>query len=74
MDRPEWVWSGLLAAGITYEALHIRRRTPGTLSACTRRLCRTDHPVGRYAFAIGWTAFATWMLIHVLEPDKIPSL
>jgi hypothetical protein len=36
-----------------------------TLSAITRRVCRTQHPVGRVAFVLGSYALATWFTHHI---------
>jgi hypothetical protein len=45
----------------------INKRDGDTLSENTRRLFRTrTSKVGRAAFAVGWTGFSAWFLLHIL--------
>jgi len=64
--RPEVVWGGILAAGVAAE-VHalLADHHDCTLSAITRRVFRTQHPVGRVAFALGSYALAVWFTHHI---------
>jgi len=65
--RPGMVWTGLLAAGVVAE-VHalVADHHDCTLSAQTRRVWHTHHPVGRAAFAVGSYALATWFVHHII--------
>lgn len=64
--RPGLVWTGVLAAGVAAEVHALRAdHHDCTLSAMTRRVCHTEHPVGRVAFAVGAHALAAWFVHHV---------
>lgn len=71
----DWAWGGIIAAGLTFEAVALARKKEGdTLSEFTRRLFRTGDPEvegsgtrwGRLAFLVGWTGFSGWYLYHIL--------
>lgn len=65
--RPALVWGGLLAAGVAAEAhALLSRHHDCTLSAMTRTVCRTEHPVGRAAFVVGSAALAIWFQYHIV--------
>lgn len=68
--RPELVWGGIFAAGIAAE-VHalISRHHDCTLSALTRAVCRTEHPVGRAAFVAGSAVLAVWFQYHIVTWD-----
>lgn len=71
METADLVWGGLLLAGVAFEAYTLRNgRSGDTLSETTRRVFRVRSKVGRAAFALGWTGFAIWYLLHILEPWK----
>lgn len=66
MCRPAVVWGGVLAAGVVAE-VHalVADHHDCTLSAMTRRVCRTQHPAGRVAFVLGSYALAAWWIHHI---------
>ncbi len=44
-----------------------------TLSEMTRWIFATDTELGRWAFGIGWSAFAGWFLVHILGGRNKPD-
>jgi hypothetical protein len=71
----DWAWGGLIAAGLTFEAVALKRKVQGdTLSEFTRKVFRTGDPEvpgsgtrwGRIAFLVGWVGFAAWYTWHIL--------
>lgn len=61
-----WItWSCLFAVCETIAL--VNRREGDTLSENFRRLFRTrTSKVGRALFAVGWSGFSAWFLIHIL--------
>lgn len=71
----DYAWGGLIAAGLAFEAVALRRAVQGdTLSEFTRKWFRTGDPArpgsgskwGRRAFLLGWLGFAGWYTWHIL--------
>ncbi len=59
------VWTAIFAVAETIALAN--RRENDTLSETTRRLFRTrTSKVGRAVFAIGWSGFSVWYLLHIL--------
>jgi hypothetical protein len=78
------IWGVIVGAAIAAEVYAIRGdRLDHTLTRTTRRAFRTQHPVGKALFAIGWGYTAVWFLRHILEagdpldavfyPDRRPE-
>lgn len=67
MCRARWSWAALLGAGLVAE-LH-GLRTPGhngcTLSACTRSVFHTEHPLGVLTFTGGWLWLSWKFVPHI---------
>jgi hypothetical protein len=62
------VWGGLLVAGAAFEAYALANGRDGdTLSERTRSWFRVRTRPGAIVFGIGWCAFATWFLCHILN-------
>jgi hypothetical protein len=63
----DMVWGGLLVAGAAFEAYAlVNGRDGDTLSESTRRWFRVRTRTGAAVFGVGWCAFATWFLFHIL--------
>ncbi|MBW1598041.1 hypothetical protein [Streptomyces sp. JJ38] len=61
------IWGGLLLAGLVYEFLALRSTRRGdTLSERVRAWFRVHTRPGRALFAVAWTGFAVWFLVHIL--------
>ncbi|MCZ7415122.1 MULTISPECIES: hypothetical protein [unclassified Streptomyces] len=61
------IWGGLLLAGLVYEILALRSTRRGdTLSERVRAWFRVHTRPGRALFAVAWTGFAAWFLVHIL--------
>jgi hypothetical protein len=68
--RSDLVWGAIAAAVVGYEVYTIRSdKLDWTLTRTTRRYFRTQHPVGKAGFAIGWGWFSVWFMRHILEAD-----
>lgn len=68
MCRPELIWGGILAAGVAAEVHALAAgHHDCTLSAQTRRVCHTEHPVGRAAFAAASFVLAAWYVHHIVK-------
>lgn len=67
MCRPGVIWGALFAAGLAAEAhALVAHHHDCTLSAMTRRTCRTDSPAGRTAFVAGSALVAVWFQYHIV--------
>lgn len=67
MNPADLIWGGILLAGLAYELHTLRNTRPGdTLSERVRSWFATHTRPGRALFALSWTAFAVWFLIHIL--------
>lgn len=67
MEWYDWLWGGLLAAAAAVELWALSNRAPGdTLSERIRDWFRVKSASGRTVFALLWTGFAAWFLIHIL--------
>ncbi len=66
--KSDLVWGAIVGAAVAYE-IHAMKsdRLDRTLTRTTRRYFRTQHPVGKAAFAIGWGYMSTWFMKHILE-------
>lgn len=74
MTRWQWFWTGTLAGAVAVETYGIRRPLTGAaLTAVTRHMFRTHHPIGRVVFVIGWTLLTRWFLPHVLREGGASS-
>jgi hypothetical protein len=74
MQVPRWlVWATLFGAGTAYEVHEIREGDGGTLTELVRLVTHTEHPVGRWAFLIGWGAFSAWFANHIIAGRADPS-
>lgn len=74
MTTDDIVWAALVAAGIGYEIDAIRRRQyDRTASRTTRRWFRTQHPVGKAVFAVGWLGFASWFAWHIVKEGIVDA-
>jgi hypothetical protein len=60
-------WLAFIAAAVQYERWTLQgpNRVPFTRLTCWA-FC-IDKPAGRRAFALTWTAFASWFCWHVLR-------
>ena len=59
-------WGGAFA--LTETLALVNRRSNDTLSEQTRLLFRvSSSPAGRLVFGLGWGAFSTWFLGHILQ-------
>lgn len=66
--KPKLVWGGLLAVALAFEAGAIVSAADGdTFSEFTRQVFRTHTTPGAAAFAIAWTGFSAWYLVHILK-------
>lgn len=62
----DWVWAGLFAAGLAYEAWTIRTAGRGdTLSETIRRVFRVHTRPGKLVFLVLWLGFAGWFAWHI---------
>ncbi|WP_236244210.1 hypothetical protein [Streptomyces sp. CC210A] len=67
MTTPDLIWTTLLVLGAAYELYALADTKDGdTLSERVRAWFRVHTHPGRATFAIAWTGFATWFLIHIL--------
>lgn len=67
MEWYDWMWGGLLTAGLLAELWTLVNRARGdTLSERTREWFRTHTRPGRLVFAVAWTGFAAWFFVHIL--------
>ncbi|MFD1657012.1 hypothetical protein ACFSL4_01860 [Streptomyces caeni] len=67
MTAADVVWGGLLAVGAGVEVWALRNSRPGdTLSERVRAWFRVRTRPGAAVFAVAWTAFAAWFLVHIL--------
>lgn len=75
MNVYDLAWGGLIAAGLAFEVVALRRNKQGdTLSEFTRKWFRTGDPEtpgsgskwGRRAFLVGWAGFSAWYAWHIL--------
>lgn len=57
-------WPGLIAAGVTYQVLALRRHDDSHLSACIRVLYRTHTRGGRVALVVTYVAAGVVLLPH----------
>ena len=61
------VWGGLLVAGAAFEVYALANGRAGdTLSERTRTWFHVRTQTGAVVFGIGWCAFASWFLVHIL--------
>ncbi|WKX70020.1 hypothetical protein [Streptomyces sp. XD-27] len=68
MELANAVWGGLLVAGVVFEVWALNNGTSGdTLSERVRAWLRTHTRPGRALFAVAWTGFAVWFLLHILN-------
>ncbi|MEU8522846.1 hypothetical protein [Streptomyces sp. NBC_01216] len=66
MTTPDLIWAALLALGTAYELLALADTKDGnTLSERVRAWFRVHTRPGRAIFAITWTGFAVWFLVHI---------
>ena len=67
MTTPDRIWASLLVLGLAYELFALFDGQNGnTLSERVRAWFRVHTRLGRATFAIAWTGFAAWFLIHIL--------
>ena len=67
MTPPDLVWANLLVLGLAYELFTLVDNEDGdTLSERVRAWFRVHTRPGRAIFALAWTGFATWFLVHIL--------
>lgn len=67
MEDADFIWGGLILVGAAVEAWALYSAKPGdTLSESTRRWFRVNTPLGRTLFGLGWAAFSTWFLVHIV--------
>lgn len=68
MRRPGLVWALLLGSPAVLDFWCDRNKVPGdTLSECTRKLYRTNTPLGRVAFVASWSLLTRWLVPHILK-------
>ncbi|MEU5093712.1 hypothetical protein [Streptomyces sp. NPDC020996] len=67
MTPPELLWANLLVLGLAYELFTMVDSEGGnTVSERVRARFRVHTRPGRAAFAMAWTGFAVWFLVHIL--------
>jgi hypothetical protein len=67
MDRSDFVWGGLLLAGVAVEAHALRTaQSADTLSGRTRKWFRVDTVTGKIIFTGGWVVFSCWFVDHIV--------
>lgn len=65
---PDLLWANLLVLGFAYELFTLVDIEDGnTLSERVRAWFRIHTRPGRAIFSVGWTVFAIWFLVHILE-------
>jgi hypothetical protein len=73
MDTPDYVWGGLIAVGVAFEAYTLRnKRDQDTLSETTRRWFQVRTKPGKIVFGSAWAAFAVWYWGHVIYGWPFP--
>ncbi|WP_316749257.1 hypothetical protein [Streptomyces herbicida] len=64
---PDLIWANLLVLCLAYELFTLVDNTDGnTLSERVRAWFRVRTRSGRAVFALIWTGFAAWFLVHIL--------
>ncbi|MER5223838.1 hypothetical protein [Streptomyces flaveus] len=67
MTTPELIWADLLVLGLAYELFTLPDTEEGnTVSERVRAWFRIHTRPSRAIFAIGWTGFTVWFLMHVI--------
>lgn len=66
--KSDLVWGAIVGAAVAYE-IHAMKsdRLDHTLTRTTRRYFRTQHPIGKAVFTIGWGYVSVWFVRHILE-------
>ncbi|MFD3926543.1 hypothetical protein [Streptomyces sp. NPDC058614] len=67
MTTADQLWGTLLLIVVAYEIYILGNvESGGTLSERVRAWLRVHTRPGRALFAIGWTGFTVWLLLHIL--------
>lgn len=65
--RARSAWFAYILAGAAADLICDRKGDGSTLSQATRDTFHTDHPIGRFAFAVAFGAFVAWFPHHILD-------
>lgn len=63
-------WSTIIGLALLLEAEGMRRHRTHTLSHSTRTVFRTQKPLGKALFTIGWAALTFWFVPHVIKETQ----
>lgn len=74
MASADWVWAGIIAAGVAFETYALKNGRDGdTLSEVTRSAFRVRTRAGAILFGVAWTSFSAWYLGHVIWGWDFPG-